>query len=170
MGGLARLLDEMTTDPFWKTAPAPSLFKRLDTPAAAALGSVKVDVKETATAYEISADLPGVKKEDIKLSFSDAGALTIEAERREHWEEALPPAAVESAGAGVDGAVEGAEQQQQQLLKYHFKETTYGKVARSFKLPQNADSANVEATLSDGVLRVTIPKREAPAARTFEIK
>lgn len=168
MGGLARLLDEMTTDPFWNTAPAPSLFKRLDTPAAAALGSIKVDVKETATAYEISADLPGVKKEDIKLSFSDAGALTIEAERREQREEALPPAAAAAAEAGVDGAVEGAEQQQ--LLKYHFKETTYGKVVRSFKLPQNADSANVEAMLSDGVLQVTIPKREAPAARTIEIK
>lgn len=177
MGGLARLLDDLTMDPFWNT---PSLFKRLDAPAAAmaattALGSLKVDVRETAAAYEIMADMPGVAKEDVKLSFAaDTGALTIEAERRERREETLPAAPAPAAdGAAVDGPVEGVaaeEQHEQPLVKYHFKETTYGKAVRSFKLPQDADASNVEASLSEGVLRITIPKREAPAERTIEIK
>lgn len=179
MGGLARLLDDLTMDPFWNT---PSLFKRLDAPAApaaamaatTALGSLKVDVRETAAAYEIMADMPGVAKEDVKLSFAaDTGALTIEAERRERREETLPAPAPAADGAAVDGPVEGVaaeEQQEQPLVKYHFKETTYGKAVRSFKLPQDADASNVEASLSEGVLRITIPKREAPAERTIEIK
>lgn len=185
MGGLARLLDDMTADPFFATPGPSSLWKRLDMSAPAMAATIKVDVKEvranckildpfcasthslthpplfhnlpsqqqTDKAYMISADLPGVKKEDVKLSFSDDGALMIEAERHESKEETQP------AEEGAEGGT-----------KYFFKETTHGKVYRSFKLPQNADTANVDAKLADGVLSVSIPKRALPTERTIEIK
>lgn len=106
--------------------------------------------------------MPGVKKEDIKLSFNDQGTLTIEAERHEEKEETKPAAAAAAEGEG-EAAAEGP--------KYYFKETTFGKVYRSIKLPSNADTAHVDARLADGVLHVSIPKRApAPSERTIEIK
>lgn len=103
--------------------------------------------QQTDKAYEISADLPGIKKEDVKVSFTENGALTIEAERHEEKEE------------------------KEAAPKYYFKESFKGKTFRSFKLPANADTTHVNARLTDGVLHLSIPKKEGlPSERTVEIK
>lgn len=62
--------------------PASSLWKRLvmSVPAAS---SIAVGVKKTVTSYEVNAEVPGFKKEDIQLSFSENGHMSISAERRE---------------------------------------------------------------------------------------
>lgn len=157
---LSQLFDELQNDFFFSpplslSSPASSLWKKLDmsVPAAA---SITVDVKETDKDYQVDAELPGMKKEDIKLSFTENGNMVISAERNEEKEEKREG----------EGAPEGNENKP----VYYFKERSYGKVYRSFKLPPNADTSNVEAKLQDGVLKVTLPKRMAPTERMIEIK
>ena len=161
---LSQLIDELQNDfflssPALTTSPsASSLWKKLDMSVPAAT-SITVDVKETDKAYQVDAELPGMKKEDIKLSFTEGGNMVISAERQEEREE--KPAAPE-------GNADVAAAENKPI--YYFKERSYGKVYRSFKLPPNADTSHVDAKLEDGVLKVTLPKRTAPNERTVEIK
>ena len=53
--------------------------------------------------------------------------------------------------------------------RYHFVERSYGKSTRSVRLPETADTANATAGYYAGVLTVTLPKKEAPAARRLQI-
>ena len=99
----------------------------------------KVDVAEKNGAYLVSAELAGVKKEDIHVSI-DGAQVTIEAEVKREKE------------ANKDERVLHTER-------------VYGKVSRSFTLPQEVEEARAEAKLRDGVLELTLPKKEA-AQRT----
>lgn len=89
------------------------------------------DISETKTEYLIKAELPEVKKEDVKVTF-EQGLLTISGERRQ----------------------EKKEQDENQLRVESF----YGSFARSFSLPDNVDAKSIQAECKDGVLRVRIPK------------
>jgi HSP20 family protein len=164
---LSQLFDELQND-FFLSSPlalsnpsASSLWKKLDMSVPAAT-SITVDVKETDKDYQVDAELPGMKKEDIKLSFTEGGNMVITAERQEEREEKPSAAAAPEGGADVAAA--------ENKPIYYFKERSYGKVYRSFKLPPNADTTQVAAKLEDGVLKVTLPKRTAPSERTVEIK
>lgn len=89
------------------------------------------DISETDTEYLIKAELPEVKKEDVKVTF-DQGMLTISGERRQ----------------------ESKEKNANDLRIESF----YGSFSRSFALPDNVDPKNIQAESKDGVLRVRIPK------------
>jgi len=102
-----------------------------------------VDVTEKNGAYLVSADLPGVKKEDIQVAI-DGAQLTLSAEMKREKE-----------------AAEG-----ERVLH---TERVYGKVSRSFTLPQELDEAKAEAKFRDGVLELTLPKKAAAARRQIEI-
>jgi len=102
-----------------------------------------VDVYENDKAYVVEVDLPGLKKEDVKVTLQD-NVLTIQGERRLAREE-----------KGVD---------------YHRQERFYGKFLRSFTLPETVDADKVSAEFKDGVLRLTLPKREPSAGRVIEVK
>src|SRR3954452_4071636 len=95
---------------------------------AAILPRAKVDVAEKNGAYKVSAELPGVKKEDIHVSI-DGAQVTLEAEVKQEKE---------------------ASQDERVL----HTERTYGKVTRSFTLPQDIDDAKVEAKFRDGILEL----------------
>ena len=101
-----------------------------------------VDVEETDKAFVISADVPQVKKEDVKLAVRD-GVLVLSGERREARE-----------------STEG---------KVHRTERRYGSFARSFALPDDIDEAQIVATFADGVLRITLPKSSKPKETQREI-
>ena len=95
--------------------------------------SVKIpihDVIENEKEFQVEALLAGVKKEDITIDV-EKNVLTIKAERKEIKD-----------------------------LKYNRKETYFGKYDKSFTLPDNVDAEKIEASLSDGVLKVIIPKME----------
>lgn len=94
--------------------------------------SFKVDVRETDDAYLIEADLPGMKKEDIEISYENS-YLTISAKNEEKKEE-------------KDG-------------KYIRQERSYGEYSRSFYI-ENISKEDIAAKFTDGVLTVSIPKRE----------
>jgi HSP20 family protein len=105
---------------------------------------LKVDVTEKNGAYQVTADLPGVKKEDIQVAI-DGAQVTLSAEVKREKEVA-----------------EG-----ERLLH---AERVYGKVSRSFALPQELDEAKAEAKFRDGVLELTLPKKAAAARKAITIQ
>ena len=102
-----------------------------------------VDIAEDDKEYLITAELPEVKKEDVKVTMEN-GVLTITGERRFEKEE--------------------------KNKKWHRVERSYGSFARSFALPDNGDAAKVNAEFKDGMLKVRVAKSEAARPRQIEVK
>ena len=106
--------------------------------------SPSVNTREGDYAYHVEVDLPGVKKKDINVEVKN-GRLIISGERKSNKEVKKD--------------------------NYHRVESSYGKFERSFTLPDNIDSENVEANSKDGVLEVVIPKKErTKAGKKVEVK
>jgi len=103
--------------------------------------SYPVDIRETAEAFHIDAELPGFRRDEIEINFQD-GVLSITAERKE------------TQGEG-----------EQRLT-----ERRYRKTARHFRLPATVDADKVEARLEDGVLHLILSKREETRPRKIEVK
>ena len=101
------------------------------------------DVFEDDNKYELKMDLPGVSKDDLKLSFKN-GELCISGERKQEKEE-------------KNG-------------QYHRIERTFGKYYRSFRLPELIKSDKIDAEFKDGQLTVSIPKAEEAKPKELEIK
>lgn len=102
-----------------------------------------VDITEDDKEYLIKAELPEVKKEDIKLTV-DEDVLTITGERKYEKEE--------------------------KGKKYHRVERAYGSFMRSFTLPEDADGSKVSAECKDGLLKVHLPKSEKSKPKSIEVK
>lgn len=165
--GLLRLVNELNDDLF--LAPVNKRTTEIGGPLGA-IGSFKVDLKETDQAYVVRADMPGVTKDDVKITMNE-GVLAITAERREERHSEMPTEptkADENAEGSVNDVLQQAEAKPD--VKYHFSEVTYGKVYRAFKLPSDADADAIKANLDSGVLTVTLPKKESPRERTVEIQ
>ena len=105
--------------------------------------SPRVDITEDDTEYVIKADLPDVKKEDIKLTVLD-NVMSISGERKYEKEE--------------------------QGKKYHRVERLYGSFMRSFTVPDDADASKVSAEYKDGVLNAHLPKSEKANQKSIEVK
>lgn len=105
---------------------------------------LKVDVSEKNGAYQVKADLPGVRKEDIQVAI-DGAQVTLTAEVKREKEIA-----------------EG-----ERVLH---TERSFGKVSRSFSLPQELDEDKAEAKFRDGVLELTLPKKAAAARKAITIQ
>ena len=108
------------------------------------LPRVKVDVAESNGAYVVNADLPGVRKEDIQVSIN-GNEVTLTAEVKREKE------------TGKDERVLHSER-------------VFGKVTRSFALPQEIDEAKAEAKFRDGVLELKLPKKAAAARKQVTIQ
>jgi HSP20 family protein len=108
------------------------------------LPRVKVDVAEKNGAYLVSAELPGVRKEDIQVSI-DGAQVTLTAEVKREKE---------------------ASQDERVL----HSERVYGKLSRSFTLPQEIDESKAEAKFKDGVLELTLPKKTAAQRKQISIQ
>ena len=103
-----------------------------------------VNTREGEFAYHVDVDLPGVKKEDIKVDLNK-GILTISGERK---------------------TKEEVKQED-----YYKIETYFGKFSRSFTLPDNVDIENIEAKSDNGVLEIVIPKlKDDVSKKSIEIK
>jgi HSP20 family protein len=109
-----------------------------------ALPRMKVDVAEKNGGYLVSAELPGVKKEDIQITI-DGSQVTLAAEVKREKEVT----------------------QDERVLH---AERTYGKMSRSFSLPQEVDEAKAEAKFRDGVLELTLPKKAAAQRKQIAIQ
>ncbi len=103
-----------------------------------------VNTREDENAYYIEVDLPGVKKEDIKVDIKD-NTLTISGERK------LKEEVKED--------------------DYYKIETAIGKFSRTFTLPEDADIENIDAKSENGVLEIVIPKKKKEeSVKTIEVK
>ncbi len=105
--------------------------------------SPRVDISETDNEFVVKAEIPEVKKEDVKVSV-DNGVLTIHGERKQENEE--------------------------KGKKFHRVERYYGSFVRSFTLPDNVDETKVKATFKDGMLNLQIPKTAETKPKAIEVK
>jgi HSP20 family protein len=103
----------------------------------------QVDISEDDKEYLVKADLPEMKKEDVKVTVEN-GVLSVSGERKTEKEE--------------------------KKKKFHRIERTYGTFLRTFTLPEDTDSAKIVAEFKDGVLRVHLPKSPAGKAKPVEVK
>jgi HSP20 family protein len=110
-----------------------------------ALPRLKVDVAEKNGAYKVTAELPGVKKDDIQVSI-DGAQVTLTAEVKREKE---------------------ATTQDERVLH---TERVFGKVTRSFTLPQELDESKAEAKFRDGVLELVLPKKAAAQRKQVSIQ
>ena len=102
-----------------------------------------VDIVEDDHEYLIKAEVPEVKKEDIKVTIQN-GVLSLVGNRKFVKEE--------------------------KDKKYHRVERAYGSFVRSFSLPEDADENKVSADFKDGVLQVHLPKSEKARPKNIEVK
>jgi HSP20 family protein len=100
------------------------------------------DIYEDKDNYKIKADLPGIKKNDVKISFSN-GELSISGER--------------------------IQEEESKDSRTHRVERVYGKYYRSFTLPKEIKEDKIKAEFKDGQLTITIPKAEEVKPKEIEI-
>ncbi|KEH31008.1 putative small heat shock protein HSP20 [Medicago truncatula] len=107
--------------------------------------STRIDWKETPEAHVFKADLPGLKKEEVKVEIEDDRVLQISGERNFEKEDKND--------------------------QWHRVERSSGKFMRRFRLPENAKMDQVKAAMENGVLAVTVPKEEIkkPEVKAIEI-
>ncbi|KAK4425219.1 class I heat shock protein [Sesamum alatum] len=98
-----------------------------------AVADARVDWKETPEAHVFKVDVPGMKKEEVKVEVEDGGILQISGERS--W---------------------GSQEEKNE--KWHRVERRKGKFLRRFRLLENAKLGEVKAAMENGVLTVTVPK------------
>ena len=105
---------------------------------------VRVDVKETEGAYEVTAELPGVDKKDIHVHV-DGNVVSLNAEIRQADEQKEGERVVRS-------------------------ERYYGAVSRSFQLPVAVDESRTTAKYENGLLTLTLPKQATPTSRRIAVE
>src|SRR5438128_2859893 len=105
--------------------------------------SPEVDISEDDHGYLLKADLPKMKKDDVRVTVED-GILSVSGERKSEKEDLKK--------------------------KFHRVERSFGNFRRSFTLPEDADSTKVTAEFCDGVLKVHLPTTPAAKSKAIEVK
>jgi HSP20 family protein len=102
-----------------------------------------VDILEKEDEYLVKVELPGVNKDDVKITL-ESNILTVKGEKH--------------------------QEQEEKNQSYHRLERTHGSFQRSFTLPTTVRNDKIDATFKDGVLSVVLPKAEESKPRTIEVK
>ncbi len=100
---------------------------------AAELDFGRADLSKTDEGYELQIDLPGMKKDDIKVDLSD-GVLTVSGER--------------------------SDEREDERKGYYLSERSFGRIQRSFRVPASVKSEDIKARFRDGVLTLSMPRTE----------
>jgi len=140
MNALTRLerIDSLFPEIMRRWTRPMQLMDEVDLPA-----QIRVDVSENDKEYLVSAEIPGAKKEDIRVAI-EGNYVSISADIKKEQEEKHGRTLV--------------------------KETYHGSVSRGFTLGSDVDEKTAVAKLEDGVLRLTLPKRQGSASRTLPIQ
>ncbi len=106
----------------------------------------RVDIAEDATHFHITMELAGIAKEDVKVAVNHERVLTVSGERK--------------------------QEEKQEGKNYHRIERRYGNFSRSFTLPENVNEDQIDAHFENGLLNLSIPKREEvkPQIKTIAVK
>ncbi|KAK6779822.1 hypothetical protein RDI58_022006 [Solanum bulbocastanum] len=110
-------------------ASAPSSAREIS-----AFANAKIDWKETPEAHVFKVDVPGIKKEEVKVEVEEGRILQISGER--------------------------SREQEEKNDQWHRMERSSGKFLRRFRLPENTKTGEIKAAMENGVLTVTVPKEE----------
>jgi len=102
-----------------------------------------VDIEENENEYQVHAELPGVKKGDVKITLKD-NILSIEGEKK--------------------------SAKKSKTDNYHFNERIFGKFKRSFELPPTVNQESIDAEFKDGILQISIPKSKEAKPEQIEVK
>ncbi|KAH0737569.1 hypothetical protein KY290_036274 [Solanum tuberosum] len=116
-------------DPFPISTNAPSSAREVS-----AFANAKIDWKETPEAHVFKVDVPGIKKEEVKVEVEEGRILQISGER--------------------------SREQEEKNDQWHRMERSSGKFIRRFRLPENTKTGEIKAAMENGVLTVTVPKEE----------
>jgi HSP20 family protein len=103
----------------------------------------KVDIEENENEYKVHAELPGVKKGDVKITLKD-NILSIEGEKK--------------------------SEKKSKTDNYHFNERIFGKFKRSFELPNIVNQESIGAEFKSGMLQISIPKSKEAKPKQIEVK
>ncbi len=103
----------------------------------------RVNVEETDDQFEVTAELPGLNRDDVKIEIKDH-ALTFTGEKK--------------------------TEKENKDRNVHLYERAYGKFCRTFTLPDNVDVDKIEAEFKDGILQIDIPKTEEAKPRQVEVQ
>jgi len=103
----------------------------------------RADICETDDNFSVNVEVPGIKREDVKINLENH-VLSISGENTQEKEE--------------------------KGKKFHRVERYYGSFSRSFSLPENVNEEKIEAVFKDGLLTLTIPKKEVEKPKAIEIK
>jgi HSP20 family protein len=126
---MEELFREMSLSPSWRNRDTSS--------------SIRLDISEDEKNYTVKADLPGVKKEDIKISI-EGNRVMVSAEIKQE-----------------------KEVREKDMLR---SERYVGQQYRSFTLPQDVDDANVQAKYENGVLQLSLPKKNVEGRKQITIQ
>jgi len=110
---------------------------------AAAWKPTGVEVWEDDQCMHVEAELPGVKAEDVDITF-EGGVLTIRGEKK--------------------------EPEQDKQVQYHYRQRRYGQFVQQFQMPSTVDASKVIANLRDGILHLQVEKRPEVKPRKIEVK
>lgn len=135
MANVSRMFDQLMGQSFRRAIGDESALRGAWVPA--------VNIKETADAIVITADMPGMKAEDVEVSV-DNGVLTIRGERK------------------LEETREGET--------FHRVERSYGVFERSFSLANSVDVEKIDAEFANGEMILTLPKREETKPRSVKIR
>lgn len=105
----------------------------------------RVDVAETDGSITLHAELPGIDKKDVKITVNEGNILTIAGEKKRE---------------------EKTEDKEKNYMRI---ERSYGSFARSFTLPDNVSTENINAAFDNGVLTITVPKKEPAKPKELEV-
>jgi HSP20 family protein len=131
---LTDFVDEVLNDPVfgWRENGALEAF------------APRVDIVELENAYKLVADVPGLTKDDVKVTVEN-GVLTISGEKK-------------------------AETHEKKEKGWHYYERSSGSFSRAFNLPEHVDSENIKANYKNGVLELTMAKKEVAKPKAVEVK
>ncbi|MDZ4073368.1 MAG: Hsp20/alpha crystallin family protein [Hylemonella sp.] len=107
-------------------------------------GQIRMDVKENGEAYTVSAEIPGVRKEDIHVTI-EGGMVMVRADVKQ----------------------EDTQTQDDKLLR---SERYFGSVSRGIQLPQDVDQGQAKAKYDNGVLTLTLPKKQGKGGQKLRIE
>ena len=100
----------------------------------------KIDISEDENSLFIHAELAGMKKEDVKVSINDDNLISIKGKKEKEFKE--------------------EKEGQENKVVYLRMERSFGEFTRSFQLPENVDRESISAKYEDGILNITLKKKE----------
>ena len=139
LSSIARIDPFTNVDEWFKGFGMRPFFMETDTPSL-----IKIDLTENDTAYTVRAEIPGMKKEDVKVQV-DSNRVSISAETKQEKEE---------------------KEGKRIICRERYQGSSY----RSFTLSSDVDESKAQAKFENGVLELTLPKKNGKTSKQLEIK